>query len=234
MPGVSGDAPHGPDTVVFDLDGTLVAGDAFGLFLRRLLVRSRVRLAMALLTAPGWLPALLLPALRTRAERYLVWLAVAGTGEAAFAAAVREFAAEHAGPRGGRAAEAGLRRLRQHRDRGDRVVVATGCAAPLADEVVAALGLTGIEVVGSSLTRRRWGFPERAVPARGEGKLRALEAVGVRFPVAHAYSDSLSDLPLLRSAVIPHVVDPAPRALERLRRELGDDVDVLRWAGRPG
>jgi phosphatidylglycerophosphatase C len=62
--------------------------------------------------------------------------------------------------------------------------------------------------------------------------VRALRAAGVPLPVDHAYSDSASDLPLLRAARVPHVVDPAPRDLARLRRELGQDVDVLRWAGR--
>jgi phosphatidylglycerophosphatase C len=226
--------PSGDDaaTVVFDLDGTLVAGDSFGLFLRQLLTRSPVRLAAALLTAPLWVPAMAVPGPRVVAERFLVWLALVGVGEQAFGAAVRDFAARHAGPAAGRAAAAGLHRLREHADRGDRVVVATGCAAPLAEEVCAVLALDGVEVVGTSLVRGRWGFPERAVPARGEGKVRALEEVGVRFPVAHAYSDSPTDLPLLRRAVVAHVVDPSPRDLVRLRRELGDDVDVLRWAGR--
>ena len=217
---------------VFDLDGTLVTGDAFGLLLRQLLTRSRVRLAAALLSAPVWLPALLVPATRVAAERHLVWLALAGRDEEAVAAELRRFAAEHAAPGGGRAATVGLERLREHRERGDRVVVATGCAAPLAEEVCAVLGLAGVEVVGTRLARRTWGRPERVVPVRGEGKVRALEAAGVRFPVAHAYSDSPSDLPLLRRAGVPHVVDPSPRDLDRLRRELGAEVDVLRWAGR--
>ena len=38
------------------------------------------------------------------------------------------------------------------------------------------------------------------VPARGDAKLRALRAAGVRLPVDHAYSDSLADLPLLLNA----------------------------------
>ncbi|MGY1751870.1 haloacid dehalogenase-like hydrolase [Blastococcus sp. SYSU D01042] len=224
----------GRDTVVFDLDGTLVAGDAFGLFLRRLLTRSPLRLAAALVSAPLWVPAMAFRTARVVGERYLVWLALVGADERAFTAAVRDFAEEHAGPGGGRAAVAGVQQLREHLERGDRVVVATGCAAPLAEEVCAVLRLPEVEVVGTRLVRGRWGLPERTVPARGEGKLRALEAAGVCFPVAHAYSDSPSDLPLLRNALVPHVVDPAPRDLVRLRRALGDDVDVLRWAGRGG
>lgn len=219
-------------TVVLDLDGTVVAGDAFGAFLRHLITRHRVRRSVALLTAGAWLPALSIPPARLTAERWLVWLAAAGMDETAFAAAARRFAGGHAGPESGRTSAAAVARVRQHLADGDRVVVATGCAAPLAREVCAAAGLDGVEVVASTLVRRRWGPPRRVVPARGAAKLRALADAGVGQPVDHAYSDSFSDLPLLLAARTAHVVDPSPRDLVRLRRALGDDVEVLRWAGR--
>ena len=217
-----------PRTVVFDLDGTLVAGDSFGLFLRSLLTRSPVRLVAALVTAPLWAAAMGIGRTRPYAERYLVWLATAGLDDEAFAAATRAFAVGHAGPGGVRVA--GVAALRRHLDDGDRVLVATGCAEPLAREVCRVLGLDGAEVVASELDRGRRGLPARSDPVRGQGKIRALERVGVRFPVDDAYSDSWSDLPLLRSARVPHVVDPTARDLARLRAVLGRDVDVVRWA----
>lgn len=186
-----------------------------------------------MVTAPAWLPALLLPVTRVAVERHLVWLAAVGMDEAAFAVAARDFAAQHAGPSAGRTATAALARVREHLEAGDRVIVATGCAAPLAQEVCAVIGLKDVEVVSSRLARRRWGLPERGVSARGQGKLRALQAANVELPVDHAYSDSLSDLPLLRAARTAHVVDPTPRDWPRLRHELGADVDLLRWASRP-
>jgi phosphatidylglycerophosphatase C len=218
---------HG--VVVFDLDGTLVAGDSFGAFLRHLIARRPLRLVAAVLTAPAWLPALLVPRTRLSAERYLIWLAATGLDEEAFTAAARAFAAQHAGAAGGRTATAAVARVREHLDAGDRVIVATACAAPLAQEVCAVIGLEGVEVVSSTLTRSRWGLPAPAVPARGPGKLQALRAAGVELPVDHAYSDSVSDLPLLLAARTPHVVNPTPRDWPRLQRELGADVDLLIW-----
>lgn len=217
---------------VFDLDDTLVTGDSFGSFLLHLLTRNRLRRAVALITAPAWVPAWLLPPTRLGAERYLVWLAAAGMDDRAFAAAAEVFAAEHTGAAAGRVATPGVARVREHLAAGDRVIIATGCAAPLAQQVCAAAGLEGVEVVASTLVRRRWGPPRRAVPARGTGKLRALHDAGVELPVDRAYSDSASDLPLLRAARTAHLVDPTPRDLTRLRRALGEDVEVLRWAGR--
>ncbi|SHG82460.1 haloacid dehalogenase-like hydrolase [Geodermatophilus nigrescens] len=228
-------SPSGrPAVVVFDLDGTLVAGDSFGGFLRRLLTRQPLRLAAALLTAPVWLPALATGRLRVPAERWLVWLAAVGLDAEGFTAAARAFAAEHAGPAGGRTAAAAVARVREHVARGDRVVVATACARPLAAEVCRVIGLPDVEVVDTDLRRSRWGLPAPAVPARGQGKLEALRAAGVPLPLDHAYSDSASDLPLLRAARVPHLVDPTPRDLARLRAVLGPDVEVLRWAGSAG
>ena len=216
--------------MVFDLDGTLVAGDSFSRFVRTLVLRHPARRVMALATSPGWLPALGLRRTRLHAERFLVWLSAAGMDDDAYTAAARSFAAEHAGPAGGRATAAGLARLREHVDRGDRVIVATGCAAPLAQEICAVLGIEELEVVASTVTRRRWGPPVAVTPARGEGKLVALRAAGVDLPVDHAYSDSPVDLPLLLNARIAHVVDPTARHWPRLQRALGADVDLLRWA----
>lgn len=223
----------GRQTVVFDLDGTLVAGDSFSRFIRILVLRHPARRAAALISAPGWVPALLFGPTRVHAERFLIWLSALGMDDRAFATAARQFAARHAGPVSGRVADAGLDRVREHLDRGDRVIVATGCAAPLAQELCTVIGLGGVEVVASTVTRRRWGPPVAVTPARGEGKLRALQAAGVRLPVDHAYSDSVVDLPLLRNARTPHVVDPTRRNSRRLRRALGDDVDVLRWTDGP-
>lgn len=217
-------------TVVFDLDGTLVAGNSYRLFVRHLLLKHPARRTLVLLTVPVWAPLMLLPRTRARTERYLLWLSCVGMDPSSFAAAARDFAVSHAGPTGGRVATAGLARLRAHLSQGDRVIVATGCGAPLAQEVCRVLGLDGLDVVSSTVSRGRWSLSTHVVPALGEGKVRALEAAGVRFPVDHAYSDSAEDLPLLRGARVAHVVDPTPRDWRRLRRDLGADVDLLRWA----
>jgi phosphatidylglycerophosphatase C len=227
--GDSGATGGAPRTVVFDLDGTLVAGDSYSAFVRTTVIRHPGRRVAALLAAPLWLPALRLRWARPSAERFLVWLAGAGMDDAAFATAARDFAAEHAGVAGGRVVAAALERVREHRDRGDRVIVATGCAAPLAHEICSVIGLEGIEVLTSTVTRRRWGPPVRVLPARGHGKVALLRAAGVPLPVDHAYSDSVVDLPLLLHARTAHVVDPTPRDWRRLRRALGSDVDLLRW-----
>ncbi|WP_432544471.1 haloacid dehalogenase-like hydrolase [Kineococcus sp. SYSU DK002] len=212
---------------VFDLDDTLVASDSFARLLTHLFRRSPARLVLLAVTAPAWVLLGARRASRVHAERVVVWAATVGSPPHRVEALVRAFADGHAGAGGGRRVAVALERLHRHAAAGDRVVVATACAEPLAREVCRALGLPDVEVVASRLTTHRWRLPH-AVPARGEAKVRALADAGVDLPVDHAYSDSVRDLPLLRAARTAHLVRPSRRDLPVLLRELGPDVEVLR------
>ncbi|PRY12064.1 HAD family hydrolase [Kineococcus rhizosphaerae] len=200
-------------TVVFDLDGTLVRGDSLGRFLGSSWRREPWRAVLALALCPALLVS------RTRGELLVVATATVGLGPRGVDRRWRRHAVRHARRRIGPA----LERLAAHVAAGDRVVVATACAEPLARLVLADLDLTGVELVASPYAHRRW-LPPRATAIRGELKVEALRAHGVDLPVDDAYSDSLLDLPLLRAARTAHLV--AGRDLTRLRRVLGD-VEVL-------
>ncbi len=213
--------------MVFDLDDTLLATDSFARFLSHLLRRSPARLALVVLSAPAWLALGARRTGRIHAERLVVWAATVGLHPERLQELVRAFAAEHAGVAGGRRIDLALARLHEHRAAGNRVVVATGCAQPLARALCDALGLQDLQVVASTFTAHRWRLPH-AVPARGQAKVRALLAAGLELPVEHAYSDSLADLPLLRAARTAHLVRPRARELPALLQVLGEDVEVLR------
>lgn len=213
--------------VVFDLDDTLVASDSFARLLTHLLHRSPARLSLMVLTAPVWLLLGARKVSRLHAERVLAWAATVGLHRYRFEAVVRDFAVEHAGEVGGRRIATALQRLKEHQAAGDRVVIATACAEPLARELCRVLGLQDVDLVASVFTTHRWRLPH-AVPARGHQKVQALAEAGIELPVDHAYSDSISDLPLLRAARTAHLVRPSRRHLPVLLRELGEDVEVIR------
>lgn len=213
-----------PGTVVFDLDGTLVAGDAFGSFLKESLRRNPLRCAFAVLTAPVWVPLGVSRSRRPRAELLLIWSITLGRKPSEVERALRAFAGRHVF--GGRI-EVALERLAQHHRAGDEVVVATACAEELARAVCAELGLPDeVRIVASPFAARRWA-PPRATAIRGPEKLRALERAGIGFPLAHAYSDDLRDLPLLRAADHAHLVRPSASDERAVRAELSE-VEVLR------
>ena len=62
----------------------------------------------------------------------------------------------------------------------------------------------------------------------GVQKVRRLAAAGISIPVAYAYTDSVTDLPLLLAADERYVVDPGPRRLRRIRGRAGPQCSPLR------
>jgi phosphatidylglycerophosphatase C len=228
---------------VFDLDGTLLRGDSFARFLTGLLLRRPGRAAAAIGSAPVLGVMLLLPVVRRRAITGLLWLATVGLPGGAFDALVEEFAAGHAAEANRIAAA--LDRLQAHLDAGDRVVIATGCPVPMAQALCRALGLGQVEIVGARLDQgRRRPAPRRgcrmwnALPLAtgrysfGAEKVRRLGEHGISLPVAYAYTNSVSDLPLLLAAKQQFLVEPARGHLRRVRARTGPQCGVL--APAPG
>lgn len=214
-------------TAVFDLDGTLVRGDSFALFTRALLVRQRWRAGIALAGAVVLVPMVTLARTRRYGLRALVWLATVGTTEARFTALAEEFAATRAD----QPIPAALDRLRRHLAAGDRVLVATACADPLATAICARLGLSGVEVVAAALRPGRTGM-RPYLGCRGAQKVDRLRQVGVREPIDHVYTDSAVDLPLLTVATHRVLVEPTERDLDRIRRALPDgELEVITGCG---
>ena len=225
------DPAHGdadPPVAVFDLDDTLCRGDSFVRLLRVLLLRGRCRAAVALVSAPVSVPLFRWPPTCRRALRALVWLATVGVPPERFEDLVREFAAGHGRGR----IEVTMQRLREHRERGDRIVVVTACYDPLATAVCRELGLESVEVVAGELSRGRLAY--RLVNGCfGEAKVRRLREAGIPLPVAFAYTDSASDLPLLTLAGTRVLIDPSPSTVARVRAALGDGFSVLRSVPEP-
>jgi phosphatidylglycerophosphatase C len=224
---------------VFDLDGTLLRGDTTAEFVRGLILRSPPRAVAALLAAPVLGPFFFVPFARRHAITVLLGIATVGAPPGRIQALAEEFAARHAAE--GNQISVVLDRLHAHLDAGHRVVIATGCADWLAEASCRVLGLDAIEIVAARLQQgRRFVRPSRecgmwnALPTSTRGfsfgvqKVRRLAAAGISIPVAYAYTDSVTDLPLLLAANERYVVDPGPRRLRRIRGRAGPECAPLR------
>lgn len=207
-----------PGVVVFDLDGTLIRDDSFSRFLTMLLLRRPLGGAAALPIAG---PLFAIPATRKPAVNVWLWFATVGMPEEKYTRLARRFARSHAGERAGRAIQAAISRLKEHQAEGHRIVVVTGSEERLAREICAVLGLTGVDVVGSTLVRRR-GALAADVHCYGPRKLVRLEEAGHRAPFVCAYTDSSADLPLLLAAAGRFMVEPKPRHLKRILAAAAD------------
>lgn len=217
-------ASSGQRVVLFDFDGVLMRGDAFGLFLRDRYAHSWWRRLVLVLHLP-WLLAVL-PFSRHRAMHTLMRIGLLGVGQAHYRDLATGFACDLV-RRPHQFHRAGLRALRRHQAAGDRVVIVTGCEDILIRGVLAGLGISDVEVLASHLRASRWGMVT-AWHNIGEYKLRVLAQHGIEA-WAVAYSDSLQDLPMLAGATDPVLVNATPRLCRRVEQALGRAVTRVEW-----
>jgi phosphatidylglycerophosphatase C len=211
-------------TVVFDLDKVLLGGDASTLFLHGRLRLAPHRLVLLLLAAPLLIPGSLIPQTRPLAARVMTRLAVGGASRSDVEAVAAAYGEALSRKPEAAVADA-LAAVREHRQRGEEVVVATGCEETLARGFLAAVGLGDLDVVGS--TGRLW--PPRVARAMGESKVEMLVARGYPPPWVAAYSDSPSDLPLFTGTPRPVLVNADEKAARQVERTLGRRPETRTW-----
>src|SRR5690606_16846148 len=127
--------------------------------------------------------------------------------------------------------------LHRHRQDGDEVVIATGAPPELARAILDFVAHEDLPVIGS-LGERFLGGYVTAVHCHAGNKMRMLRAHGFG-DIDVAYSDSSADLPLLKAARNPVVVNPKPGRVAMFRRVLPPGTPILNWgcrsrAGDPG
>jgi HAD superfamily hydrolase (TIGR01490 family) len=205
-------APNGasPVLAVFDVEGTVVASNVLEAYLwLRLADAPRDEWPELFASLLRRVPALLSAERRDRGEFLRsFYRRYAGT----HAAEVRRLAADGMAElilR--RLSPHAVRRIRQHRAAGHRVVFVTGSAdfvvqplAPLAHEIAAARLREGAD--------GRFTGDLEVPPLVGEARASWLRAharrLGADLSLCYAYADSMSDLPLLEAAGRPVAVNP--------------------------
>jgi phosphoserine phosphatase len=215
-------------TVVFDLDHTLIRFDSFAWFNLYLLWRWW-RMSLALLMSP--VVALLWISTRTRlyAVSMLVWCGTVGMDEQELLRRMDGYIAKvFDDPRAGAwACQGAIAALHRHQREGARIVVATGSVAQLAERVCLKMGIVGVEVVGSTLQRWRYGW----IADRhcfGLSKVSMLRERGLdQWDVV--YTDSAADLPLLTRGTRRYVVNPTAHNRKKILAHLGADLEVVEW-----
>lgn len=221
--------------VVFDFDHTLYDGDSGSHLFAWLIKRNPLRVLAALLITPiaGPLVAML-PTRRIGISAY-VWVATFGLHKAReFNSVIDQYVLRH---------EAEIRRkllphaldvFAAHRRAGDRVVVATGAPPELARAILAFVAQQGVPVIGSEVGPRL-GAVGATRHCHNEEKMRMLRERGYG-DIAIAYSDSTADLPLLKAAKAPVVVNPKHSRVAYFGKVLPAGTPILNWGcvGRGG
>lgn len=111
-----------------------------------------------------------------------------------------------------------VRAVEWHRDRGDRLILATASVDLIADRIAAVLGFDDVVA-----TRLDWSAGQQPPPPRLDGKncygaekLERFSQIGISS-AGFAYSDHVSDIEMLRMADHPVAVNPS-RGLRKLAR----------------
>ena len=225
-------APGAP-LVVFDFDHTLYDGDSGGHLFRWLVMRAWWRRLLALLVAPVALPMIAFLPTRRRGIGTFVWIGTIGFHRRRdLDALIDRYVAGHGERLRARLLPTGLAVLHDHRVAGDRVVIATGAPPELARAILAFVAHEDVPVVGTEVGPRLGGVVATR-HCHHEMKVRMLREAGYDAPIAIAYSDSSADLPLLRAAERPVVVNPKADRVDLFRRVLPPGTPILNW-GCPG
>lgn len=214
--------------VVFDFDHTLYDGDSGSHLFGWLLKRNPVRLIAALLATPVLGPLVaFLPTRRHGISGY-VWIATFGLHRARdLNALIDRYVDRHQAEIRQRLLPCALEVFAGHRRAGDRVIVATGAPPELARAILAFVAHQDVPVIGS-LVGPRLGAVTATRHCHHEEKMRMLRERGYG-DIAVAYSDSSADLPLLKAAQAPVVVNPKAKREEMFRRVLPAGTPILNW-----
>ena len=218
--------------VVFDFDHTLYDGDSGSHLFAWLIKRNPLRLLAALLITPiaGPLVAML-PTRRIGISAY-VWVATFGLQRArAFNHVIDQYVRTHEAEIRGKLLPHALGVFAAHRAAGDRVVVATGAPPELARAILGFVAHQGVPVIGSEVGPRL-GAMGATRHCHNEEKMRMLRERGYG-DIAIAYSDSTADLPLLKAAKAPVVVNPKHSSVAYFGKVLPPGTPILNW-GCPG
>lgn len=224
---------EGAPLVVFDFDHTLYNGDSGGHLFAWLVRRSGWRMLLALLIAPVFGPMIAFLPTRRIGISGFVWAGTIGFHRRRdLDALIDRYVRRHADAIKACLLPTALDVLHAHRDAGDQVVIATGAPPELARAILAFVAHEDVPVVGTEVGPRL-GAVVATRHCHNEMKMVMLREAGFTAPVAIAYSDSSADLPLLKAAAKPVVVNPKAARVEMFREVLPPGTPILNW-GCPG
>lgn len=227
----------GAPLVVFDFDHTLYDGDSGSHLFAWLIRRDAWRMALAALLAPVFGPMIAFLPTRRRGISAFVWAGTVGLHRRRdLDALIDRYVDAHTDVLRERLLPHAVGVLHDHRARGDEVVVATGAPPELARAILAFVAQEDVPVIGT-MVGPKWGAVGAKRHCHHEEKMRMIREAGYGT-IAVAYSDSSADLPLLKAAEAPVVVNPKADSVAMFRRELPAGTPILNWgcvdrAGEP-
>jgi phosphatidylglycerophosphatase C len=212
-------------TIVFDFDQTIFAGDIGFEITHSRILRSPWRCALGLLLLPIYAPLFL----HARSLRWGIGIAYWLSTVAARNDDQQVFFAVHGAALRERLFPQALATLSEAQAQDTVVVIATGAMPDLVRALLQPVLKSMPEVIGSK-TRRFCGGLALAQHCHRSEKLRMLEEAGFPPPYAIAYSDSLADTPLFAASQRVVLVNANDTQANTLQQRLGRAIERVTWS----
>ncbi len=212
---------------VFDFDGTIVSKDTGVEFIKWLLKKSVIRRLLFYLFFPLWL----LLSLRESTRIYgfsIIWYIATAYQLENFINLRAEFVEDYL-QNSGVVFNAALHKIKMHKDNNDDIVIISGCPLWLLREIVKALGLSRITLIGSELEFAYKGILFKK-HCYSSNKLRMAKEHGLS-PESwdYGYSDGTADIHWLKYCKEIHVVNPNNRKLAKFEKSISTKFNVVEW-----
>ena len=227
-PRYRGPGAKGP-LVVFDFDHTLYDGDSGTHLFKWLIKRDAWRVVLAMLIAPVFAPMIAFLPTRRRGISAFVWAGTIGLHRRRdLDDLIDRYVMANGDTLKARLLPIALDVLHQHREAGDQVIVATGAPPELARAILAFVAHEDVPVIGT-LVGPKFGAIGAIRHCHHEMKVRMIREAGHIAPIQRAYSDSSADMPLLKAALEPVVVNPKADSVDEFRETLPPGTPILNW-----
>ena len=227
-PRYRGPGAEGP-LVVFDFDHTLYDGDSGTHLFKWLIKRDAWRVLLAMLIAPVFAPMIAFLPTRRRGISAFVWVGTIGLHRRRdLDDLIDRYVMANGDTLKASLLPIALDVLHQHREAGDQVIVATGAPPELARAILAFVAHEDVPVIGT-LVGPKFGAIGAIRHCHHEMKVRMIREAGHIAPIQRAYSDSSADMPLLKAALEPVVVNPKADSVDEFRETLPPGTPILNW-----
>jgi len=215
--------------VVFDFDGTLSPFNTFSKFFNRFLLKRPLRLVILIILLPVMLPFLFIKATTEFTINVLLWCCTFGITLELWKEEMDLFSSSFRRNNNNNIFfKESIQQLKLHQQKGHRIFIISGSSEYLIQAICRDAHIYGIDIIGSSMNKYYNGIitGKRCL---GIEKVRALKN---RFNISswnYAYTDSLTDLPLLKEATHKIIINAKDSDLKKLNKQFGNQIKQYTW-----
>ncbi|MCU4442242.1 haloacid dehalogenase-like hydrolase [Acinetobacter pittii] len=196
------------ETVVFDLDGTLLSGDSTKAWLTDKLKSNIFRFIAALIVMPIALPIMKFKKYKSKGASLYSWIATYGLNEEKLEYSFKNFSKNIKNNSFNSLYwfEQGINEVKDHLANRRIVFIATTAPEKLANVLLDSINLD-VRIIGTPLQNKLGGWIS-GIHCRSEEKVRRLNKLDIKQPWFATYSDDIEDdLPILISAKLPYLIN---------------------------